>query len=99
MGSNLVTPNLAINVVKKINFANSLYLPRVKKNKNDSNSSKEDSAVNGDDLVEIGPPVGATHHDNIKIRILSTEMLKGMVSNLMNYPSYIQKSELISIFI
>jgi hormone-sensitive lipase len=69
VGSKLVTPAVDVNIVKSISFAESLYLPKVviKKNKH-----KE--------LVEVKPPIGSNPSDSVNIRVLSYEMLKGMVS-------------------
>lgn len=72
MGSNLVTPNLAINVVKKISLTNPLRLPRVK-------SLESPEGEQNLDYVEIKPPTSAGPGDTVKIRILSHEMLPGMV--------------------
>lgn len=73
MGSNLVTPTLAVNVIKKISLASALRLPKVK---------SSDELINFDNIepeyVEVQPPSGADSSDMIKIRILSNEMRQGM---------------------
>ena len=66
MGSNLVTPTLAVNVIKRIGLSAPLKLPRVK------------DGVEMNELVEIQPPKSSIPSDVIKIRILSHEMFKGM---------------------
>ena len=66
MGSNLVTPTLAVNVIKRIGLSAPLKLPRVK------------DGVEMNELVEIQPPKSSILSDVIKIRILSHEMFKGM---------------------
>ena len=65
MGSNLVTPTLAVNVIKRIGLNAPLKLPRVK------------DGVEMNELVEIQPPKSSIPSDLIKIRILSHEMFKG----------------------
>ena len=65
MGSNLVTPTLAVNVIKRIGLSAPLRLPRVK------------DGVEMNELVEVQPPKSSIPSDVIKIRILSHEMFKG----------------------
>lgn len=73
MGTNMITPTLAMNMVKKINF-NGLKLPRVAHK--GSNESMEDA----DEYVDILPPTGCTPNDSVQIRIMSAEIRDGMVS-------------------
>lgn len=73
MGSNLVTPTLAVNVVKRICISTPLVLPRV--NKKDSLNPND---LSQNDFVEINPPKGVLPGETLKIRILSNEMRKGM---------------------
>lgn len=63
MGSNLITPTLAVNITKNISLGQVLKVP---------------SSINSNELVEIMPPHGATANDFLKIRVLSHEMRKGM---------------------
>ena len=82
LGSNIVTPNLAVNVVKRISLASSLRLPKVdcpNNDNDDNNNNKMDE--NQNEYVEVLPPVGSTPADTAKIRVLSYEMLQGMVSH------------------
>ena len=85
MGSNLITPNLAINVVKKISLAQPLRLPRVCSLEK---TQEEEFALNTSqpsDYVDVMPPTSASSTDTLKIRILSYEMLNGMVRDLPHY--------------
>ena len=84
VGSNIVTPNLAVNVVKRISLASSLRLPRVDCPNNDNDDNKNNSKIddeNQNEYVEVLPPVGSTPADTVKIRVLSYEMLQGMVGH------------------
>jgi hypothetical protein len=78
MGSNLVTPNLAINVIKKICLNGPLRLQRA--TPRDPLLDADFSATPGEpDFVDIYPPATSSPTDTVKIRILSHEMLSGMV--------------------
>jgi hypothetical protein len=80
MGSNLITPVVAVNILKKINLASSLKLPKVN---NVPSESVEDGASGSDDMfVTIDPPQSSTPKDTVQIRILSSEMRDGMVRKL-----------------
>jgi hypothetical protein len=68
----MVTPTLAINIVKTISLATTLKLPKF-------DSTKETNDKNTE-YVNILPPVGSKPDDTIKIRILSDEIHNGMVS-------------------
>jgi len=92
MGSNLITPQLAVNALKKISLAMPLKLPRV-----------IDGKINDpEDYVTINPPQGTTLNDTVQIRLLSSEMRVGMqefdnlkgaespsvfTTNFINFPS------------
>jgi hormone-sensitive lipase len=69
MGSNLITPYLALNTTKNINLGSVLRVKKAIK----SNSNNEE-----EDFVEILPPCGSTPNDFVRIRILSNEIRKGM---------------------
>ena len=75
MGSNLITPVVAVNILKKINLACSLKLPKV----NNVSSESVDETGNDDMFVNIDPPQSSTPKDTVQIRILSSEMRDGMV--------------------
>ena len=68
MGSNLITPNLALNTTKNISLASSLRVKKAIK----SNNQEET------EYVEIATPSGSTSNDFVRIRILSNEIRKGM---------------------
>ena len=60
MGSNLVTPQLAVNVMKKISLALPLHLPRVVDGRVDETGT----------LITINPPQSSTPGDSVQIRLL-----------------------------
>jgi hormone-sensitive lipase len=68
VGTNIVTPTLAINIVKRISLGTSLKLPKV----------DDDDDGGEQEYVEILPPAGCHPNEFVKIRILSYEMLQGM---------------------
>lgn len=68
MGSNLVNPKTAINVVKAIGLAKTLQLPRV-----DTSGGKLSK------LVDILPPKNLVPNETVKVRVISHEIRKGMV--------------------
>jgi len=76
MGSNLITPVVAVNILKKINLDSSLQLPKV--NNVPSESVEESSSGSDDMFVTIDPPQSSTPKDTVQIRILSSEMRDGM---------------------
>ena len=81
VGSNMVTPNLGVNIVKRISLATPLRLPKCDSDESGaSNRKSESSFTSQSDFVDVMPPVGANPTDTVKIRILSYEMLQGMVS-------------------
>lgn len=69
----MITPTIALNTVKKINF-NTLKLPRV--GGKVGGDSIDDSEI---EYVDILPPTGCTASDSVQIRIMSTEIRDGMV--------------------
>ena len=81
VGSNIVTPTLAVNLVKRISLASPLRLPKVDcpNNDNDNNNNTK-IEENQKEFVEVLPPVGSNSNDTVKIRILSYEMFQGMVN-------------------
>jgi hypothetical protein len=74
MGANLVTPNLAINVIKKVSLNGPLRLERVK-----PRDPMDDFSAPENDYVDVYPPAGSSPTDTVRIRILCHEMLSGMV--------------------
>jgi hormone-sensitive lipase len=62
MGSNMITPNVALNQLKRISLAKPLLLPNSKTG----------------ELVTISPPQTATAKDTIQVRVLSSELREGM---------------------
>jgi hypothetical protein len=86
MGSNLVTPTLAVNYLKKIPFT-PIRLPRVVTKNGD-----ESVANNENDYVTVLPPKSATPTDTISIRILSSELRDGMQDRDREQPLKDEKS-------
>lgn len=73
MGSNLITPQLAVNVLKKIPLSMPLKLPRV------LNGHKSAQLIDeNEDFVYINPPQGSNSNETVQIRLLSSEMRIGM---------------------
>lgn len=70
MGSNLVNPKTAINVVKAINLSKKLLVPKASQNQEPGEP----------ELVEISPPKSSGANDSVNVRIISHELRKGMVS-------------------
>lgn len=84
MGSNLVTPTVAVNIIKKISLSNPLRITRVKQNSALFNGDSSQKVL---DEVEILPPKGVLPDEMIRIRILSNEIRQGMqdLDNLQTY--------------
>ena len=74
MGTNMITPTLAMNMVKKINF-NTLKLPKAAQKGSESMEEAEAET----EYVEILPPTGCTSNESVQIRIMSAEIRDGMV--------------------
>ena len=66
MGSNMITPSLSVNVLKKISLSTPLELPMAKHNESEA------------PLVTINPPTSSTSKDYVQIRLLSSDMREGM---------------------
>ena len=60
MGSNLVTPQLAVNVVKKIPLSMPLKMPRI----------MDAANIATDELVTVYPPQSSTPDESVQIRLL-----------------------------
>ena len=84
VGSNIITPTLAVNVVKRISLASPLRLPKVEKLQNDNENIQKNSENSSSPIeyVDVLPPNGSNSSDTVKVRILSYEMFQGMVSFL-----------------
>ncbi|CAF0709865.1 unnamed protein product [Brachionus calyciflorus] len=78
MGSNLVTPTLPVNLIKKINLANPLRLPKVKQTSKLFDPNSPTNIEQETEFVEISPPNNVIPDDYIRIRILSNEIRQGM---------------------
>lgn len=70
MGSNMITPNLSVNILRKISLSTPLTLPRT--------TSNIDATSPLEPTVLIHPPQSSNPKDTIQIRLLSHEMRDGM---------------------
>lgn len=81
MGSNLVNPKTAINVLKQLNLSKILRLPKVVEQNQTNTGEKCKAETTADQqYVDIHPPKNASANDFVSIRIISHQLRKGMVS-------------------
>lgn len=70
MGSNIITPNVAVNTLHRVSFSGPLQVPR--------RVNPSLLAPAATEYVTVNPPETSTPKDSIQIRVLSHELREGM---------------------